>query len=105
MTHPLLYVSNNLASLMSIIINLKPKVTFYALEEKSSAMLVEFGASEKIIAEMLFGEREPIGNFPFELPNSQEAVEKQLEDVPYDSKDPLYPFGFGLHYPENKTWF
>jgi len=31
-------------------------------------------------------------------PSSQEAVEKQLEDVPHDSKDPLYPFGYGLSY-------
>ena len=22
----------------------------------------------------------------------------QLEDIPYDSKDPLYPFGYGISY-------
>lgn len=27
-----------------------------------------------------------------------DAVRNQLEDVPYDSKDPLYKFGFGLNY-------
>jgi beta-glucosidase len=27
-----------------------------------------------------------------------EAVEKQKEDVPYDSENPLYPFGHGLGY-------
>ena len=37
---------------------------------------------------------------PFELPSSWEAVEAQMEDVPYDSKDPLYEFGHGLTYPE-----
>jgi len=26
-----------------------------------------------------------------------EAVEQQKEDVPYDSKNPLYPFGAGMH--------
>jgi beta-glucosidase len=35
---------------------------------------------------------------PFELPSSMEAVLQQKEDVPYDSKDPLYRFGFGLGY-------
>lgn len=25
-------------------------------------------------------------------------VEKQLEDIPYDSEDPLYEFGYGLSY-------
>jgi beta-glucosidase len=27
-----------------------------------------------------------------------EAVRKQKEDLPYDSEDPLYPFGHGLTY-------
>jgi beta-glucosidase len=32
------------------------------------------------------------------MPSSMEAVNKQKEDVPYDSEKPLFPFGFGLHY-------
>jgi beta-glucosidase len=28
-----------------------------------------------------------------------EAVRNQKEDLPYDSKDPLFKFGFGLSYP------
>ena len=28
----------------------------------------------------------------------QEAVRQQKEDLPYDSKDPLFEFGFGLTY-------
>ena len=82
------------------IINLERAAILSPLEQQSSAMLAEFGASEKVIAEMLFGKREPMGKLPFELPRSQEAVEKQLEDVPYDSENPLYPFGHGLRYPE-----
>jgi len=27
-----------------------------------------------------------------------EAVERQRADVPYDSENPLYPFGHGLTY-------
>jgi len=45
---------------------------------------------------LIFGKFEPSGHLPFELPSSVEAVEVQLEDVPYDSKDPLYPFGAGM---------
>lgn len=41
----------------------------------------------------------PEGKPPFELPSSREAVENQKEDLPYDPKDPLYPFGYGLSYP------
>jgi beta-glucosidase len=33
---------------------------------------------------------------PFELPSSMAAVRAQKEDVPYDSLNPLYPFGHGL---------
>ena len=83
------------------IVNLERAAILSPLEQLSSAMLAEFGASEKVIAEMLFGVRKPMGKLPFELPRSQEAVEKQLEDLPYDSKDPLYLFGHGLNYPEN----
>tara|TARA_B110000285_G_C14943660_1_gene523279 strand:+ start:671 stop:802 length:132 start_codon:yes stop_codon:yes gene_type:complete len=38
------------------------------------------------------------GKLPFELPSSWKAVENQKEDVPYDSENPLYRFGYGLSY-------
>ena len=33
-----------------------------------------------------------------ELPSSMEAVVNEKEDLPHDSKDPLYPIGFGITY-------
>ena len=39
-----------------------------------------------------------LGKLPFELPSSKEAVEKQMEDLPYDSENPLFPFGYDLIY-------
>ena len=68
------------------------------INEEASALLGDFGTSDEVLMEVLFGEIEPIGKMPFELPSSWEAVEAQLEDVPYDSENPLYPFGFGLSY-------
>jgi hypothetical protein len=38
------------------------------------------------------------GKLPFEFPSSMEAVKNQKADVPYDSENPLAPFGFGLSY-------
>ena len=41
---------------------------------------------------------QPEGKLPFELPVSMEAVRNQQTDVPYDSENPLFEFGFGLIY-------
>jgi len=46
----------------------------------------------------VFGKVRPQGKLPFELPSSMEAVRRQKEDLPHDSKNPLYKFGFGLVY-------
>ena len=57
-----------------------------------------YGASDAALLDVIFGMAKPEGKLPFELPSSMEAVRNQKEDVPYDSKDPLYHFGFGLSY-------
>jgi beta-glucosidase len=38
------------------------------------------------------------GMLPFDLPHSMQAVVASREDVPYDTKDPLFRFGHGLSY-------
>lgn len=64
----------------------------------AKALLANYGASDAALLEVIFGKAQPEGKLPFELPSSMEAVKEQLTDVPYDSRDPLYPFGFGLSY-------
>jgi beta-glucosidase len=64
----------------------------------AAALLGEYGASDEAMLDVIFGRAQPVGKLPFELPSSMEAVRKQKADVPYDSKDPLYHFGFGLSY-------
>ncbi len=81
-----------------IIINLDRPAIFPEINAAASAVIGEFGTSEMVLADILFGISEPTGKLPFELPSSPESVERQVEDVPYDSDDPLYPFGFGLTY-------
>ncbi|MGB5668340.1 MAG: glycoside hydrolase family 3 N-terminal domain-containing protein [Maribacter sp.] len=81
-----------------VVINLERPAILTEIDKESSALLVEFGITDKALIEVLFGEAKPQGKLPFELPSSLEAVESQKEDVPYDSKDPLYPFGHGLGY-------
>ena len=64
----------------------------------AKGLLANFGASDAAVLDVIFGKVKPGGKLPLELPSSMEAVRNQKEDVPYDSKDPLYKFGFGLKY-------
>ncbi|WMN06734.1 glycoside hydrolase family 3 N-terminal domain-containing protein [Marivirga arenosa] len=68
------------------------------LSEKSKALIADYGASDENVCKVIFGKAKPQGKLPFELPSSMETVENQLTDVPYDSENPLYEFGFGLTY-------
>ncbi len=66
--------------------------------ENASAVIADYGASDQAVADLLFGNAQPEGRLPFELPSSMEAVYKQHEDVPGDSQNPLFETGFGLSY-------
>jgi beta-glucosidase len=68
------------------------------ISEASAALLVNFGASDAALLEIVFGEFNPSGKLPFEMPSSMEAVVTQKPDVPFDSENPLYRFGDGLSY-------
>ncbi len=71
------------------------------ITEASKGLIVDFDCQDEILAELIFGKFKPSGKLPIEIPSSIDAVEAQFEDVPYDSKNPLYPFGFGLEYTKN----
>ncbi|CAN5271994.1 glycoside hydrolase family 3 N-terminal domain-containing protein [soil metagenome] len=68
------------------------------ISAKAKGLLADFGASDAAVLDVIFGKYKPGGHLPIELPSSMEAVRNQKTDVPYDSKDPLYKFGFGLSY-------
>jgi beta-glucosidase len=80
------------------VFNLERPAVFPEINAASKAVIGDFGSSDSIILDLIFGQFKPEGKLPFELPSSMAAVEAQKEDVPYDSKDPLYKFGFGLGY-------
>ncbi|MFK8164726.1 MAG: glycoside hydrolase family 3 protein [Lewinella sp.] len=65
------------------------------IDAEAKALLADFGSSDQAVADVLFGKADAEGKLPFELPRSREAVAAQKEDVPYDSENPLYPFGAG----------
>jgi beta-glucosidase len=68
------------------------------IARESAALLATFGASDAALLDVLAGRFAPTGKLPFELPSSMDAVRAQKEDVPFDSRDPLFPFGAGLTY-------
>jgi len=81
-----------------VVVNLDRAAILTEISKESGALLADFGLSDEVLSQILFGELEPEGKLPFELPSTWEAVENQKEDVPYDSKDPLYGYGYGLTY-------
>ncbi|MEK0098869.1 glycoside hydrolase family 3 N-terminal domain-containing protein [Streptomyces sp. A475] len=68
------------------------------LATEAVALIADFGADDQAVLAVLFGEAEPKGSLPFELPSSEKAVLNQPTDLPHASADPLFPFGHGLRY-------
>ncbi len=81
-----------------VVIYLDRPAVIPEISTAAHALLADFGASDQAVLNVIFGQMQPEGKLPFELPSSMAAVRAQRADVPYDSKDPLYPFGFGLRY-------
>ena len=82
-----------------VIVDLNRPAILDSINQMSSALVGTFGVDESVIFETLFGESKPTGKLPFEIPSSMEEVNKQLEDVPDDTINPTFKFGFGLTYP------
>jgi beta-glucosidase len=68
------------------------------IARESAALLATFGVGDAALLDVLTGAFVPTGKLPFELPSSMDAVRAQKEDVPFDSAQPLFPFGAGLTY-------
>ncbi|KAL4919490.1 beta-glucosidase C [Aspergillus aurantiobrunneus] len=67
--------------------------------ESTSALLGSYGSSPDAFLDIVFGVASPEGKLPFDLPRSMEAVKANMEDVPFDTRDPVFKFGHGLSYP------
>ncbi|KAK8124811.1 uncharacterized protein PG998_000570 [Apiospora kogelbergensis] len=66
--------------------------------EQAAALLANFGSGPEAFLDVVLGGAGPEGKLPFDMPRSMEAVENAMEDVPFDTKDPVFKFGHGLRY-------
>jgi beta-glucosidase len=81
-----------------VVVNLQRPAVIPSINAECKALIADFSSQDNVILDLIFGKFSPQGHLPFELPSSMEEVLQQKEDLPYDSKNPLYPFGFGLSY-------
>ena len=70
---------------------------------RPDAVLANYGVTDEVLLQTIFGERKPGGRLPFELPSSMAAVAAQRPDVPNDSARPLFAVGAGLSYSKLST--
>ena len=81
-----------------VVVDLNRPAILKSIKESSSGLIGTFGVQDRIIFEGLFGEFNPSGKLPFEIPSSMESVLNQKEDLPDDSLNPTYEFGYGISY-------
>jgi beta-glucosidase len=71
--------------------------------DNSNAVLAAYGVSDEALFNVILGDASPQGRLPFELPSSMDEVAVQFADVPNDTANPLFAYGFGLDYTADPT--
>ncbi|OQE18997.1 hypothetical protein PENSTE_c016G04500 [Penicillium steckii] len=66
--------------------------------ERAAAVLGSYGSDNEAFLDVVFGITAPKGKLPFDLPRSMEAVQAQMEDVPFDTRNSVFRYGHGLSY-------
>jgi beta-glucosidase len=66
------------------------------IADAAAALLVEFGARDDAVVDVLLGDAQARGRLPFDLPSSMKAVVESRSDVPYDTAEPRFRFGDGI---------
>ena len=83
-----------------LVVDLNRPAILSELNDLSDALIGTFGVNDEVIHEIINGRTNPSGALPFELPSSMSEVEEQLEDVPDDTANPLYKYGYGLSFTD-----
>ncbi len=75
----------------------RPAVTT-PIVEAAHAVVVDFGADDEAVLDVVTGAASPMGALPFDLPRSTAAVVASPSDAPFSTEDPVFRFGHGLRY-------
>jgi len=81
-----------------LVANLRRPSVLTEFEKVSKALIADFDVSNNVIFELIFGEFNPTGKLPIQLPSSMKSVENQIEDLPFDLDKPLFNYGHGLSF-------
>ena len=85
-------------SKLIIVVDLNRPAILTEIEKLSHGLIGVFGVFDKIVAEVIFGEFNPTGKLPFDIPSSMKEVNEQFSDVPDDTRNPIFRYGHGLGY-------
>ncbi|KAK7748140.1 hypothetical protein SLS53_001394 [Cytospora paraplurivora] len=89
-------------AVLTPIVEAQEKVMSQEAHGRGTALIVNFGSGTDAFLDVAFGigDSLPRGKLPFDLPRSHEAASNSREDVPFDTRDPLFRFGHGLDFPK-----
>ena len=79
-----------------VIINLERAAVIPGIAQAATVLIADFNVRDEVILDAVFGKAGFSAQLPFELPSSMNDVYQQKEDLPHDTRHPLYPFGAGI---------
>ncbi|MEY2882638.1 MAG: hypothetical protein RL490_362 [Pseudomonadota bacterium] len=77
-----------------IIVHLDRPAVLAEFASRADSMVIEFGAGDDAVIDVLTGKAACAGVLPFNLPRSMAAVRQRRWDVPNDDPAPLFPINF-----------
>ncbi len=81
-----------------VIVDLNRPAILKEINSLSRGLIGVFGVLDEVVLDVIFGRFNPSGKLPFDIPSSMEEVEIQKSDVPDDTENPTFKYGYGLTY-------
>ena len=79
-------------------------MVMHEFEAEADAIIAEFCVSRAAVLDVVFGDYNPTGRLPIQMPKDMDAVEEQSEDraldmeTYIDSEGHNYDYGYGMNY-------